>query len=166
MTQRGTYSDVEALMEAMRTLEHNNYGLLKTGKSCFEKHSLALFLASAGRMITIDIGDKDHLPKATTKFERRQKPCLRLETRNSTCGTPPEIAHLHGSDGSLHMTLHPSDAKLVIENGWGERHPLAGRGTWVPKGFMMIYAPRNQQELDAVVDIMRAGCWWVSGIEL
>jgi len=37
-----------------------------------------------------------------------------------------EIAHIHPADGSLHMIFSPSDAKQVIEQGWGERHPLGG----------------------------------------
>ncbi|MGH3111843.1 MAG: luciferase family protein, partial [Gaiellaceae bacterium] len=39
-----------------------------------------------------------------------------------------EFAHLHPSgDGSLHMALPPDIVDRVIENGWAERHPLAGR---------------------------------------
>ncbi|MGH3005458.1 MAG: luciferase family protein [Gaiellaceae bacterium] len=38
-----------------------------------------------------------------------------------------EFAHLHPpSDGSLHMVLPPDVVDRVIDNGWVERHPLAG----------------------------------------
>jgi len=30
-----------------------------------------------------------------------------------------EVCHAHPSDGSMHMTLHPEDIKIVIEAGWG-----------------------------------------------
>ena len=77
---------------------------------------------------------------------------------------PPEIAHLHGTDGSLHLTLHQSDAAAVMNAGWGERHPLAGRT--LPQGYIMVYAPRGEKELDVVMEIVRAGAWWVAGVEL
>jgi len=83
---------------------------------------------------------------------------------NRTCRG--EICHAHAIDGSLHMTLHPADAKLVLERGWGERHPLAKGGWWtrfVPKTFLLIYAPRDEVELKVVLEIVRAAAWWVSG---
>ena len=64
------------------------------------------------------------------------------------------------------MALHPADAKLVLERGWGERHPLA-RGGWltrfVPPTFLMVYAPRDEGEVGVVLEIIRAAAWWVSG---
>lgn len=83
---------------------------------------------------------------------------------NRTCRG--EICHAHAIDGSLHMTLHPADAKLVLERGWGERHPLAKGGWWtrfVPKTFLMVYAPRDEGELRVVLEVVRAAAWWVSG---
>ena len=82
-----------------------------------------------------------------------------------------EIAHAHASDGSMHLTLHPEDVKSVLDKGWGERHPLAHGRTWwwhspVPRGFMIIYAPRDQAELREITDIIRAAAWWVSGVGL
>lgn len=64
------------------------------------------------------------------------------------------------------MLLHPDDAKVVLEKGWGERHPLA-KGGWmkkyVPREFIMVYAPRNREELEAVCRIIEAAAFWVSG---
>ena len=57
-----------------------------------------------------------------------------------------EVCHVHRTDGSMHMVLSPEDAKIVLEAGWGERHPLA-RGGWferfVPREFVLVYAPRD-----------------------
>jgi hypothetical protein len=62
------------------------------------------------------------------------------------------------------MTLHPADAKVVLEAGWGEKHPLA-RGGWfemfVPKGFVMVYAPGGEEEVEVLVRIVEAGAWFV-----
>ena len=81
-----------------------------------------------------------------------------------------EIVHSHASDGSMHLTLHPEDVKIVLRKGWGERHPLARDRTWwwhspVPRGFMIIYGPRNKVELQQVKSIIRAAAWWVSGVD-
>ena len=86
-----------------------------------------------------------------------------------TCGATGEVCHAHPSDGSLHMTLHPADAAIVIENGWGERHPLA-RGGWcrrfVPREFVLVYAPRDERDVEVIMRIVRAAVWWVAGIDV
>lgn len=101
---------------------------------------------------------------ATSSFEKH---CTALFSNRQVNKTKNgEIAHAHPIDGSLHMTLHPVDAKIVIENGWGERHPLARGGfctRFVPVGFIMIYAPRTAEEVRVVMDIIRAGAAWVGG---
>ena len=67
-----------------------------------------------------------------------------------------EFAHLHPpSDGSLHMALPPDVVDRVIENGWAERHPLAGRHG-VPGNIVMVYGPRDEGELAVVEDLVRA----------
>lgn len=69
----------------------------------------------------------------------------------------------------MHLTLHPADARIMIEAGWGERHPLA-RGGWlerfVPRGFVMVYAPRTQEEIFVVLQLVRAAAWWVGGDDI
>jgi phospholipase/carboxylesterase len=67
-----------------------------------------------------------------------------------------EFAHLHpADDGSLHLTLAPEDVAAAIENGWAERHPMAGRfGLTV--NLVMVYGPRDEDELAVVTDLLRA----------
>lgn len=71
-----------------------------------------------------------------------------------------EVAHLHSNDGSHHMILHPSDAKLLLEQQWAERFPLAGRtffnGTLVPDTFVLVYAPQNTEEVKIWKKILHA----------
>ena len=57
-----------------------------------------------------------------------------------------ELGHVHPSDGSMHMIFSASDAKKVIEAGWGECHPLSGQLN-LPEPYLLIYPPRNEQEL-------------------
>ncbi|GAA4915070.1 luciferase family protein [Streptomyces coeruleoprunus] len=61
-----------------------------------------------------------------------------------------EFAHLHGvGDGSLHVMLPPQLATEVIAKGWAEHHPLVGRG-YLPGTAVMLYSPRDDDELDVV----------------
>lgn len=110
-----------------------------------------------------------HWYVATSAFERHNEA---LFSKFKTFAEPDyygEIVHSH-SDGSMHLALHPADVKLVLEKGWGERHPLARGRTWwwhapVPRGFMIIYGPRDEAELQQVKSIIRAAAWWVSGVD-
>ena len=152
INQLVSQEDVDALHKVLRDLAASNPTSLQTGKSCFEKHSLALFLTPFSN------ADKCLVDKAFKSMNPDSA------TRNATCGAPPEVAHMHGSDGSLHLTLHPSDAGLIIEKGWGERHPLAGRT--LPGGFCLVYAPRGKQELETVGKIVSAAAWWVGSVKM
>lgn len=87
-----------------------------------------------------------------------------LPTVNAECGRQKllgtEIAHVHPADGSLHVWLSEADARIVVEKGWGQRFPLP----FIPRGFVMVYAPRTMEEVDVVEKIVRAGIAWVSGV--
>jgi len=75
--------------------------------------------------------------------------------------TRGEIAHMHlDSDGSGHVMLSLADAKEVIEKGWGERHGFSG--VILPSSYMIIYAPRNEEEVRIVGQIFKAGIRCVS----
>lgn len=97
-------------------------------------------------------------------FERHNNA---LFVKDSVAGNPAmmpithaEIGHMHPSDGSMHMILSPSDAKVVIESGWGELHGLAGQvfapGRELAPGYMMIYSPRTEKELEVTKQILEA----------
>ncbi|KZT28977.1 hypothetical protein NEOLEDRAFT_1107583 [Neolentinus lepideus HHB14362 ss-1] len=67
-----------------------------------------------------------------------------------------EIGHVHADvDYSMHLMLAPGDCKLVIEHGWGERHPLGGT-QFVPAQLLLLYAPRDEEELAVVQRITKA----------
>ncbi|CAF4035784.1 unnamed protein product, partial [Adineta steineri] len=71
-----------------------------------------------------------------------------------------EFAHLHSNDGSFHMILHPSDAKLLIEKQWAERFPLSGVNLFnkiqIPKTYVLVYAPQNENEIKIWKTILNA----------
>jgi phospholipase/carboxylesterase len=65
------------------------------------------------------------------------------------------FAHLHPPyDGSLHLALPPDLAADLVTRGWGQVHPLAG--TRVTPGFVMVYGPREEEELRTVAAIVAA----------
>lgn len=60
-----------------------------------------------------------------------------------------EFAHIHpGYDGSLHLALPESLAAEVSAKGWGRPHMWAG--TRLSPGFMLVYGPRDEAELDVI----------------
>ncbi|MEQ1883756.1 MAG: hypothetical protein ABL967_01760 [Bryobacteraceae bacterium] len=67
-----------------------------------------------------------------------------------------EIAHVHPSDGSMHMILSRDDARTVIKRGWGELHPLAGTMLDLPPTYLLIYPPRDSEELAVTARILDA----------
>lgn len=96
---------------------------------------------------------------STSRFERRG-PAVFVSTAPARApwvrAARGEAGHVHASDGSLHLVLRPADAKAVIEAGWGERHPLAGVPLLgLPTNYLMVYAPRNDEELAIVRMLFR-----------
>lgn len=60
-----------------------------------------------------------------------------------------EFAHFHPHpDYSMHLGLPEKEAKIIIKKGWGEWHPMIKRGI-LPPNIIMLYAPRNEEELKA-----------------
>ncbi|MEM8775987.1 MAG: luciferase family protein [Pseudomonadota bacterium] len=66
-----------------------------------------------------------------------------------------EFAHIHPKpdNGSMHLVLPVEDVAEVKQTGWGEDHYLVTQGQW-PVGLVMIFSPRNEDELDAVKKIV------------
>ncbi|KAF9893813.1 hypothetical protein FE257_009983 [Aspergillus nanangensis] len=78
-----------------------------------------------------------------------------------------EVAHIHRlKDGSLHATMAPADCKKLFDGGWAQRHGLSGvdipriltggRKISLPVEYVLIYAPRNEEELDFVMEVVAA----------
>lgn len=66
-----------------------------------------------------------------------------------------EFAHIHVEDDfSLHAILPEPLLGAAITAGWAERHPFAGQPT-VSHDTVMIYAPRNDEEVAVVADLVR-----------
>ncbi len=69
---------------------------------------------------------------------------------------PGEFAHVHPApDHSLHAMLPLELAAEAIDAGWAEPHPVAAMGL-IPHTAVMLYAPRDDEELDVVEQLVRA----------
>lgn len=69
-----------------------------------------------------------------------------------------EFAHIHtDNDGSLHLTLPPDLYDEVRAAGWGEPHPVSGT--------MMLFGPRDEDELEIAWRILEASWRWASGLD-
>ncbi|PQE06552.1 glutamate-1-semialdehyde -aminomutase protein [Rutstroemia sp. NJR-2017a WRK4] len=137
--------------------------------------SRAMYLLLRTSLENLAFKHSDKLQTGTSCFEKKGLALFALNIQNDTCRG--EICHVHHTDHSMHLNLHPDDAKIVLEQGWGERHPLAdGAGKWVPRWvserlapkvvpqqFLMIYAPRDRAELEVITHIIEAAAYWVSG---
>ncbi|KAK2610697.1 hypothetical protein N8I77_004107 [Diaporthe amygdali] len=92
----------------------------------------------------------------------------------NVCGNG-EVCHIHNSDRSMHMNLHPDDIAEVLGKGWGQRHPMAwGKGqetargarAWMmprsplPETFVLVYAPRDETDLRVVLKIIESAIWY------
>ncbi|PYH95972.1 hypothetical protein BO71DRAFT_397588 [Aspergillus ellipticus CBS 707.79] len=166
MSQKSGVAMYDILSREIQSLVACHPGELYEGTSCFEKHSTGIFCTvSGGGGISSGLG-----PTPFGGMEGGDISSAVMMSHRRTCNG--EVCHAHPSDGSLHLTLHPADVKLVIERGWAQRHPLTRESWWwcflrtVPTGFVMVYAPRDREELEIVLEIIRAAAWWVSGEEL
>lgn len=75
-----------------------------------------------------------------------------------------EIAHIHGGVGgdySVHLVLSPMDCKEVITKKFGERMGLAG--SLMPQEYLIIYTPRNKEEVAIVKNIVGAAIRFMAG---
>jgi|SRR5215211_329287 len=67
-----------------------------------------------------------------------------------------EFAHLHPDpDHSMHAMLPTGTVTEAVEAGWAEPHPVALRGL-IPATAAMLYAPRDQTELEVIESLVRA----------
>ncbi|CAK5268919.1 unnamed protein product [Mycena citricolor] len=109
-------------------------------RSTFEFHAAAIFLNA-------DVPLPEGLPAS--------------ETVRRTKG---EIAHMHDyHDFTLHLALAAADGREVVGKGWGQRHPLAGPGVpGPPNEWTFVYAPRNEEEMGVVEQIVEAAIGYMS----
>lgn len=75
-----------------------------------------------------------------------------------------EFAHIHPhpDNGSMHVKLDGAEAKAVVDAGWGEDHYLVTQGHY-PPGLIMVFSPRNDDELETVKQIVARSYEFATG---
>jgi len=123
--------------------------------------------ASLEREFRAILADNPDLVEVQTSFWERHGDALVIHPSIATphavaVAARREIAHVHRvKDYSMHVVLAPADCKIVIEQGWGERHPLAG--VVLPKEYMFVYAPQTEEDVAVAGTIMRAAVGYMTG---
>ena len=75
-----------------------------------------------------------------------------------------EFAHIHPpDDGSMHMMLPPEAVPELVARGWAEIHPLVPVGR-MPPSLVMVFGPRDDEELDIVLGLIDASYRYARGI--
>lgn len=74
-----------------------------------------------------------------------------------------EFAHIHPRPNpSWHLQLPSELAILAISAGWGEIHPVTWFGV-CPANSVMLYSPRNAEELEVVWDLVEESYRYATG---
>ena len=69
--------------------------------------------------------------------------------------------HIHANDdATFQMTVSFADSKEVISKGWGERHKSSRN--ILPLFYILLYAPRDEAEIDVANDSTRAGIKFIT----
>jgi phospholipase/carboxylesterase len=75
-----------------------------------------------------------------------------------------EFCHLHPlPEGSIHLTLPNPLRDRVVQLGWAEQHPLVRAGV-MPETLVMVYAPRDREELAISLNLVWNSCRFARGI--
>jgi hypothetical protein len=78
-----------------------------------------------------------------------------------------EFGHLHRpSDGSMHMLLPMAFSTMALEKGWGIIHPLSDQISGEISTYVMIYGPRNEEELRTIWIIAQVSYYFARGVSM
>ena len=61
----------------------------------------------------------------------------------------------------MHMRLRPDFAQLAVDKGWAEYHPFNDSQTGSDSDYIMLYGPRDEDEVD-VAWVFVQSAWSIS----
>jgi phospholipase/carboxylesterase len=124
-----------------------------------------------GPEITGELLDRARrIPIVNVKQSRMAAPdSLALYLPDEYAGGPPEafidgheFCHLHAlPEGGIHLTLPKLLREVMVELGWGERHPIAKAG--ILTTLVTVYAPRDPLELEIALNLIGQSCQFAQG---
>ncbi len=112
------------------------------------------------------------LPDVRSKQSRMASPKSRALWLPDKCSGGPasafiddhEFCHLHPlPEGSIHLTLPSPLRDRIVQLGWAEQHPLVRAGV-MPETLVMVYAPRDREELAISLNLIWCSCQFARGI--
>ncbi|KAJ9608370.1 hypothetical protein H2200_007358 [Cladophialophora chaetospira] len=146
-TQRPGPGMQKRILDLFSSFVEANPQLLEQRLSCAEKCSLALFAHP------LLMAKPERLPEIAPIFKG-------------------ELGHVHG-ESSLHLYFSPADARVIIEKGWAGRHRISRTQPWwyggiknmwgIGNSFLIVYAPRSEEELDVLKTLITASAMWMTG---
>jgi len=75
-----------------------------------------------------------------------------------------EFCHLHPlPESSIHLTLPQDLRELAVQLGWAEPHLVSRLGS-MPPTLVLVYAPRNMEELSTVFRLVRCSYQFARGV--
>lgn len=78
-----------------------------------------------------------------------------------------EFVHQHvPADGSMHMLLPLESARVVLEKGWGVIHPLNDSISGEHSEYVMIFGPRDADELKTIWIIAQVSYYQARGLSM
>ena len=75
-----------------------------------------------------------------------------------------ELGHIH-PDGSLHSAMDPVRGQQGVDAGWALFHPAANTRPGF-QGFMLLFTPRNGDELDVIFQLIVDGYNHITGASI
>ena len=79
----------------------------------------------------------------------------------------PEFGHQHQpADGSMHMLLPVEFSAIALGKGWGVIHPLNDSISGANSDYVMIFGPRDQDELKTIWTIAQVSYYYARGLSL
>ena len=113
----------------------------------------AQLIERLARLEHVTLGDSRRAPPGSVGFYLASDACCASDRAFLLCD---EFAHVHlDDDCSLHAILPEPLRSAAIAAGWAEPHPLAGQPTVSPD-TVMLYAPRDADEVEVLADLVRA----------
>ena len=64
----------------------------------------------------------------------------------------------------MHLVLSKADAAELTRKGWCEPHVLVGKHPGIASGLVLVYAPRDEGEVDICLQILECSLGYVRGV--
>jgi hypothetical protein len=161
--QRASQEVFDHLMQNIKGLAREHPQRLEMGISAFEKHCDGLF--SSEKANPTGNGEVCHAHPIDGSMHMSLHPeDIEEVLKKGWGGEFASILEFWHAFYYMFLAFFFLTVKIITE-----RHPLARGGfcsRFVPRTFVMIYSPQTTEEVEAIMQIVKAGFSWISGEKL